>query len=153
MAKYNLVLKYKPGISNRADYLSRPLGVNWMVKNNKNVTVLPDRLFACALNLKDLDREVRQSQEKLPKEWKDQYSLDNLEEGWTRQGQLAVRNTSELHRHLVATHHNHATAEHPGIQQTISLIPQCYWWPGLREFVKNYIKGCATVVNKQSHPV
>jgi hypothetical protein len=84
MAKYNLVLKYKPGISNRADYLSRPLEVNWMVKNNKNVTVLPDRLFACTLNLKDLDWEVRQSQEKLPKEWKDQYSLDNLEEGWTR---------------------------------------------------------------------
>jgi hypothetical protein len=78
--------------------------------------VLPDRLFACALNLKNLDQEVRQSQVKLPEEWKDQYSLDNLEEGWTRQGQLAVRNTPELHRYLVATHHNYATAGHPRIQ-------------------------------------
>ena len=84
MAEYDLILKHKPGISNRADYLSRPLGVNWMVKNNENVMVLPDRLFTCTLNLKDLDWEVRQSQEKLPKEWMDQYSLDNSEEGWTR---------------------------------------------------------------------
>ena len=39
MAKYDLVLKHKPGTLNRVDYLSRPLGVDWMVKNNKNVTV------------------------------------------------------------------------------------------------------------------
>ena len=70
--------------------------------------------------------------------------MNSSKEGWTRQGQLAVGNTSELHCHLVAAHHNHATAGHPGIQQTISLISQCYWWPGLREFVRNYIKGCTT---------
>ena len=87
---------------------------------------------------------MQQSQEKLPEEWKDQYGLDNSDEGWTRQGQLVVGNTPELHRHLVATHHDHTMAGHPGIQQTISLISQCYWWPELREFVKNYIKGCAT---------
>jgi hypothetical protein len=58
MAKYDLVLKHKPGTSNRADYLSRPLGVDRSVKNNENVTVLPDQLFARALNLEDLDQEV-----------------------------------------------------------------------------------------------
>ena len=42
MAKYDLVLKHKPGTSNWADYLSRPLGVDQTVKNNKNVMVLPD---------------------------------------------------------------------------------------------------------------
>ena len=35
-------------------------------------------------------------------------------------------------------------AGHPGIQRTISLISQRYWWPGLREFIRNYVKGCAT---------
>ena len=58
MAKYNLVLRHKPGTSNRADYLSRPLGVDCSMKNNKNVTVLPDQLFAHALNLEDLDQSV-----------------------------------------------------------------------------------------------
>ena len=114
------------------------------MKNNENITVLPDQLFACALNLEDLDQEVRQSQGKLPKEWKEQYDLIDSEEGWTRQGQLAVGDTPELCRHLTAAHHNHATAGHPGIQRTTSLVSQRYWWPGLREFVRNYIKGCAT---------
>ena len=144
MAKYNLVLKHKLGTSNRANYLSRPLGVGRSVKNNKNVTVLPDQLFTRALNLEDLDQEVQQSQEKLPEEWKEQYGLNDSDEGWTRQGQLAVGDTLELRRRLIAVHHDHATADHPGIQHTISLISQRYWWPGLREFVRNYIKGCAT---------
>ena len=110
MAEYDLVLRHKPETSNRADYLSRPLGVDRSVKNNENVTVLPDQLFACALNLEDLDQEVQQSQGKLSTEWKEQYSLINSEEGWTRQDQLAVGDTPELCRHLVAVHHDHATA-------------------------------------------
>ena len=144
MAKYNLVLKHKSGTLNRVDYLSRPLGVDRSVKNNANVTVLSDKLFSHTLNLKDLDQEVRQSQEKLPEKWKDQYSLDNLDEGWTRQGQLTMENTPELYHRLVAAHHDHAMAGHPEIQWMISLISQHYWWPELREFVRNYIKGCAT---------
>ena len=144
MAEYDLVLKHKPGTSNRADYLSRPLGVDRLVKNNENVMVLPDQLFACALNLEDLDQEVQQSQEKLPKEWEEQYDLIDSEEGWTRQGQLAMGDIPELRRCLTATHHDHAMAGHPGIQHTISLVSQRYWWPGLREFVRNYVKGCVT---------
>ena len=58
MAKYDLMLEHKPRTSNRADYLSRPLGVDRTVKNNENVTVLPDQLFTCTLNLEDLDQEV-----------------------------------------------------------------------------------------------
>ena len=68
----------------------------------------------------------------------------NAEEGWTRQGQLAVGDIPELHCHLTAAHHDHATAGHLGIQRTISLVSQRYWWPGLREFIRNYVKGCAT---------
>ena len=144
MAKYDLVIRHKPGMVNRADYLSRSLGVDRLVKNNKNVTVLPDQQFTRALNLEDLDQEVQQSQGKLSEEWKEQYGLINSEEGWTRQDQLAVGDTPELHRCLVAAHHNHAMAGHPGIQCMISLVSRRYWWPGLREFVRNYVKGCTT---------
>ena len=52
--------------------------------------------------------------------------------------------TPELRRRLTAAHHDHATAGHPGIQRMTSLVSRRYWWPGLREFVRNYIKGCAT---------
>ena len=114
------------------------------MKNNKNVTVLPDWLFACALNLEDLNQDMWQSQGKLFEEWKEQYGLIDTEEGWIRQGQLAVGDTPELRRRLVAAHHDHMTAGHPGIQHMITLVSRRYWWPGLREFVRNYIKGCTT---------
>ena len=70
--------------------------------------------------------------------------MDDLDEGWIRQGQLAVGDTPELCCRLMAAHHDHATAGYPRIQWTISLISQRYWWPGLREFVKGYVKGCTT---------
>ena len=127
MAEYDLVLKHKPRTLNRVDYLSRPLGVDRLVKNNENVTVLPDQLFAHALNLEDLDQEVRQSQGKLSEEWKELYGLVDSEEGWTRQGQLVVGDIPELRHRLAAAHHDHATAGHPGIQRTISLISHRYW--------------------------
>jgi hypothetical protein len=126
MAEYNLVLKHKPGTSNRADYLSRPLGVDRSVKNNENITVLPDHLFAHALSLDALDREVVQSQAEMPPSWKEQYAIEDLGEGWERQGQLVVGDTPELRHCLVAAHHNHATAGHPGISRTLQLVSQRY---------------------------
>jgi len=32
---------------------------------------------------------------------------------------------------------------HPGQWKTVELITQEYWWPGITEFMKSYIKGCA----------
>jgi Integrase zinc binding domain/Chromo (CHRromatin Organisation MOdifier) domain/Integrase core domain len=33
-------------------------------------------------------------------------------------------------------------AGHPGELKTYNSVKQHYWWPGLRIFVKNYVKGC-----------
>jgi hypothetical protein len=35
-------------------------------------------------------------------------------------------------------------ARHPGITKTIHAIAQYYWWPGMKDFITQYIKGCAT---------
>jgi len=35
-------------------------------------------------------------------------------------------------------------AGHPGEIATYNDIAQYYWWPGLRSFVKNFVKGCTT---------
>ena len=32
---------------------------------------------------------------------------------------------------------------HPGINQTINLVQQYYWWPGLHHDAQHYVKGCA----------
>ena len=39
--------------------------------------------------------------------------------------------------------HNHVLAEHPGIEKTIALGVQQFWWPGIKDYLTQYIKGCA----------
>ena len=40
--------------------------------------------------------------------------------------------------------HDNETAGHPGELETYNSIRHHYWWPGMRTYVKNYIKGCGT---------
>ena len=39
--------------------------------------------------------------------------------------------------------HDHETAGHPGEVETLASVECHYWWPGLRTFVQNYVKGCS----------
>jgi Integrase zinc binding domain len=48
----------------------------------------------------------------------------------------------ELRQDILKLFHDHKTAGHPGELETYNLVKQHYWWPGLRIFVKNYVKEC-----------
>jgi hypothetical protein len=41
---------------------------------------------------------------------------------------------------------------HPGQWKTIELISTEYWWPGITEFMKAYIKGCTTCQTTKIRP-
>ena len=38
--------------------------------------------------------------------------------------------------------HDHPTAGHPGRDETIRKVQDKYWWPGMRSWISDYIKGC-----------
>jgi hypothetical protein len=57
-------------------------------------------------------------------------------------GKNYIPRNDELRRSIAKTFHNHKTAGHPGELETFNAIQQHCWWPGLRMFVKNYVKGC-----------
>ena len=38
--------------------------------------------------------------------------------------------------------YDHEMAGHPGEVETYNAVQQQFWWPGIRTFVKNYVKGC-----------
>ena len=38
--------------------------------------------------------------------------------------------------------YDHKMAGHPGELETYNSVKEHYWWPGLRMFVKGYVKGC-----------
>jgi len=43
----------------------------------------------------------------------------------------------------VKLNHDSPTAAHPGIDKTHKLLLKQYWWPRCKEFVQQYVKGCA----------
>ena len=65
-------------------------------------------------------------------------------------GKNYVLKDEELRRDIVKMFHDHETAGHPGELETYNSVKEHYWWPGLRTFVKGYVKGCKCVNSSRS---
>jgi hypothetical protein len=57
-------------------------------------------------------------------------------------GKQYVPKDQELRWDILKLFHDHEMAGHPEKLETYNSVKQHYWWPGLRIFVKNYIKEC-----------
>jgi len=62
---------------------------------------------------------------------------------WWKDHTLVVMGNDNLKRGVISKFHDALTARHPGIAKTTSKICKYYWWPGIQDFVMEYIKGCA----------
>ena len=49
-----------------------------------------------------------------------------------------------LKRSLMLLYHDHPTAGHPGRDETLRATQQRYYWPRMKEWIAEYVKGCAT---------
>ena len=56
-----------------------------------------------------------------------------------------------LRQELMAQFHNSPTAGHPGRDNTLALISQHYWWPGMNVWVEQYVAGCAQCQQSKIH--
>ena len=73
-------------------------------------------------------------------------------------GRNYVPDDLNLWHDIVKMLHDHETAGHPGEAETLVSVERLYWWPGLRTFVRNYVKGCGVCqqykINRSpSHPL
>jgi len=86
--------------------------------------------------------------------WCTAHSLVQRGDLWTKDGASIVVGNNELHRGLISLFHDSTTAGHPGITKTLALMKPYYWWPGIKSFVTEYIKGCATcqMTKVNTHP-
>ena len=57
-------------------------------------------------------------------------------------GRIYVPNNRKTRETILKENHNKANIGHPGQHRIMELIKRIYWWPGLREDIKNYIQGC-----------
>jgi len=126
------------------------------------MTMLPDKLF---INLIDTDLQHRIANcETLDKDATDALStllelgptsVRNALNDWTMEefkgknilfykGKNYIPQDETLRRDIAQMFHDNETAGHPGKLETYNSIWHHYWWPGLRTYVKNYVKGCGT---------
>lgn len=115
----------------KADHLSRRADHNEGENDNQDVTILPPRLFANAINLEALDegfmRRIKQSRNN-----KDRVVIKALEEGnpdWeedngivTFKERIYVPRNKKLREDIIRNHHDPPVTGHPGQQSTRELI-------------------------------
>jgi hypothetical protein len=99
---------------------------------------------------------------KRPNIWKNElkdWRLEKLDEENVLffKGRNYVPKDDELRRDILRMFYDHETAGHPGELETYNSVAENYWWPGLRSFVKNYVKGCGIcqqfkIDRNPSHP-
>src|SRR5712691_6795126 len=152
--QYNILLEYKPGATNRADALSRRPDFDNGNPDNEDVTVWPDEYFCdkhTTIRVLDTDsteqrvKLMQYAQQPLLKQWAATHNLSLLDgTHWHRGTALVVVGDNELKGGVTSIFHDHMTAGHPGISKTLQLLAPYYWWPNMKTFVTEYIKGCAT---------
>jgi hypothetical protein len=55
-----------------------------------------------------------------------------------------VRPSESIKRNIMHAVHDHPIAGHPGRDETIRKTKEKYYWPGMNEWIAQYVKGCGT---------
>lgn len=144
---FNYQLKHIPGVNNRADALSRRPDYDDGTGDNDQIIALPNELFAKAIAAITLDetikRKQRSNQSQL-KEWANKYYLTKKKDGvWYKETALVVPEEERDRRTILETYHDALTSGHPGAAKTLRAVNRDYWWPEIRRYVQEYIRGCA----------
>ena len=128
--------------------LSRPPGVDQGKQDNTDIILLPPSLFITTATVQDnmLRAKVKEAQQKQIAEmelWCDTQGVHKLPEGYMKEWRLVVPSGLVLRRELMAQFHNLPMAGHPGRDNTLALVSQHYWWPGMTTWIERYVAGCA----------
>jgi len=163
ISEFNLELVHVPGSKMyQSDALSRrPDHIPDGDTDNEDVTMLPDSLF---VNLIDTELQQQIADSKILDTNATEALKLLLEDGpteltddladWTTedlngkpmlfyQGRQYIPKDDNLRRQITKQFHYPITAGHPRELATYIDMARFYWWPGMRTFVKNYVKGCA----------
>jgi Integrase zinc binding domain/RNase H-like domain found in reverse transcriptase len=59
------------------------------------------------------------------------------------EGKIKVPNLNEIKRGIMRLVHDLPTAGHPGRDETLRKMQEHYYWPHMKEWITDYVKGCA----------
>jgi Integrase zinc binding domain len=154
---YEYKIEHVPGkLHTAADALSRPPDADQDKDNNEAMIMIPESAFiriADEDSPESLESRIIQAQnhhQPIMKAWEARTPLQRYQtiDGpmWKMQdtGKLAIPPDPELFREIMKTWHDLPTAGHPGRDKTTRHITNQYHWPGARQWIEGYVKGCAT---------
>jgi hypothetical protein len=115
LQEYDYKILYIPGKENGPpNALLWPPGADQGKEDNQGITILP------------------------PEKFKIQTAVDEGE------GKIKVPLLEEVKQGILNLVHNHPMAGHPGWDETLQQVKEWYYWPGMKEWIEGYIKGCTT---------
>jgi hypothetical protein len=95
--------------------------------------------------LEELVLTAQTNNETILNQWKNTHGIEAHPDGlWWKNKALVIVGNDDLKRGVLHHFHNHIAAGHPRITKTLINIRRHYWWPGMKDFIMQYIKGCAT---------
>jgi transposase InsO family protein len=178
LSRFNFTITHRAGTLNKADRLTRRSDHEEGVKfDNSDSTVLKPEVFRInatgrhttpprANHLKQqiidachndgLTKEVFQRFKNLgPRKLAQGIQEWNFEDGILLfRGKIYIPDNLDLRRQITRAHHDVSAAGHPGRWKTYELMQRDYWWPGMSNFTKAYVDGCATCQSNKNitHP-
>jgi len=156
---YDFTLKHILGKTNmKADILSQKEQVDTK-EDNKDVQLLKEELWQqrtmaeitiikrkATAEESDILKEIRRNtirEREVIQALRKKDGLTWKEDGIVyMDGRIYVPNNIKTRETILKENHDKADIGHPGQYRIMELIKRTYWWPGLREDIKNYIQGC-----------
>jgi RNase H-like domain found in reverse transcriptase len=99
LADYQFALVHKPGVSNKADHLSRWPDYDEGKGDNEDIQVLPDKLFANAIMSLDVEQAVYDQQAVAAAQiqgWAKEHGLASINHHWFKGNKPVVANNLSL---------------------------------------------------------
>ena len=145
LMEYQIKLIHIPGKTNsRADMLSRRPDYDQGTKDNENVIVLPDSIFArTGHTISYIPEDPPVQNEAILEPWIKPYKLNKVKGEWWKEHRKVITQDKEKRRAIIQAYHDLPAYGHPGIARTNNLVARYYWWPSLGKEVYEYVKGCA----------
>jgi RNase H-like domain found in reverse transcriptase/Integrase zinc binding domain/Chromo (CHRromatin Organisation MOdifier) domain len=154
---YNFTLHHIPGKNYTvADALSHPPGADMGKNDNQQMIMLPEPLFICVADedspgsVEHFVTIVQNNNRTLMKEWESTFPIKRVDGPdapfWrdTAEHRLVIPPDQGLKREIMHTWHDRPLNGHPRRDETIRRVNKEYFWPGMRAWIMEYVKGCAT---------
>ena len=140
--QYDITIKHKPGILNKANALSRQPDYPSNLEEQLT-TAFPDGMFINTVTTDTLLPAIQDAQRGRDSNFQSMTNVHYDPPCWKHNTQLVVPEYNNLRWGVISLYHDSNTAGHPGIKRTINALAQDVWWPGMKNDIEQYVKGCA----------